>query len=236
MVKRTFIRPASKRVKRAKRTMNISRPRWSSSIRRAVPVISVKRTCYLGTIAPNTNTTPGFWQYRSVSLNSGFTNETNTNMGGLSNVAEYQALFDQFKLCAFKITLRPRANDLQYDQTGAALVRDIPYVSIVKDPVDAVIPAGIYSSSNLNSFLESGNVRTYRADKPVTIYMKPKVQEQFGSGAIRYVTPKWTTLDSTGINMPHRGFGCFFHNQSMTGIFNTHDVFITYYLKFKGMR
>lgn len=235
--KRTFRKRTTTKRKftRKRRTMNISRPRSSLN---AVPQISVKRTCYLGTISPNTVATYGFWQYRTVSLNSGFTDQALANMGGLSNLSEYTALFDQFKLCAFKIVLRPRRLDVQSTQdvpTGSSFL-DRNYVTIVKDPTDITSPTGLYTVATFNSFLECGKARTYRGDRPISIYMKPKVQEQYGSGANRYVSPKWTDLNTSGTTMPHRGFHLYFHNQAMTNTFMQYDVFITYYLKFKGMK
>lgn len=236
-IKRTFRKRTTTRrnVTKKRRTMNISRPRSSF---RSVPVVSVKRTCYLGTINPNTVATYGFWQYRTVSLNSGFTDQSLANMGGLTNLSEYTALFDQYKLSAFKILLRPRRLDVQSSQDlyAGATFLDRNYVTIVKDPTDITSPTGTYTNATFNSFLECGKARTYRGDRPVSIYMKPKVQEQYGSGANRYVTPKWTDLNTSGTTMPHRGFHLYFHNQAMTTSFMQYDVFITYYLKFKGMK
>lgn len=219
-----------------KRTMNISRPRMT---RRIVPSVSVKRTVYLGQISPNTTTINGYWQYRTVSLDTGFTNQTGASMGGLTNIAEYEALFDQYKLSAFKITLRPKVNDLQatQDVPGATSFRDVPYVSIVKDPTDRTTPSGTYNSTALNAFLELGRAKTYRGDRKVDIYMKPLVAEQYGGGAERYVKPQWTDLNTAGKAMPHRGYHLFFHTQNLiAAAFIQYDVFVTYYLQFRGMK
>lgn len=237
-VKRQSLRRGrGRRLKRVKRTLNISRPRWAPSLRAAVPQISIKRTCYLGSMTPNTVATYGFWQYRTVSLTNGFYDQTLSSMGGLSNYSEYQSIFDQYRLGAFKIVLRPRIIDMNQDQSAATLGRDMCYVTVVKDPTDNVSPTGTFTAATLNTFLECGKARTFRGDKPVTIYMKPQVQEQYGGGSNRYVKPQWTDLTATGVTMPHRGFHLFFHNQQMTSnVFNSYDVFITYYLKFRGMK
>lgn len=237
-IKRTYRRRNLRKAKRSKRTLNISRPRWGPSIRRSMPIISVKRTCYLGTMTPNTVATYGFWQYRTVSLSNAFYDQALSNMGGLSNVTEYQALFDQYKLCAFKITLRPRVVNVDNDQTAtAAIGRDFNWVSVVRDACDNVSPTGTYTAATLNTFLETGKAKSYRGDKPVNIYMKPLVQEQYGGGSNRYVKPQWTDLTATGITMPHRGYHLFFHTNTLTSAsFTPYDVFVTYYIKFKGMK
>lgn len=226
---------AKRAAKRAYKRIS-SRP--SASLRAAIPQISIKRTCYLGNLSPQTTTTNGFWQYRTVSLNIGFVDAVGNSMGGLTNVAEYEALFDQFKLSAFKIVLRPRVFDLsaQQDIPASSSWRDRPYVSVIKDPYDRTNPSGTYTQANLNTFLTLGNVKTYRGDKNITIYMKPKVSEDYGLGAQRYVNPNWTDLNTAGKDMQHRGFHMFFHTQSMQQSFSNYDVFITYYLKFRGMK
>lgn len=217
---------------------NVKRLRARLTRSLAVPQITVRRTCYLGTITPNTTATYGFWQYRQVSLSNGFYDQALSSMGGLTNVAEYQALFDQYKLCAFKITLRPRAVNMVNDQTAtAAYGRDQNWVSVVRDPTDNISPTGLYTAATLNTFLESGKVKTFRGDKPVNIYMKPLVQEQYGGGSNRYVRPQWTDLTATGISMPHRGYHLFFHTNTLTSASLTpYDVFVTYYVKFRGMK
>lgn len=212
--------------------------RAGPTLRRAIPTIAIKRTCYLGVLSPQTTTVGGFWQYRTVSLTTGFVDAVGSSMGGLSNVAEYEALFDQYKLSAFRIVLRPRVFELNATQDipASSSWRDRPYVSVIKDPYDRTNPTGTYTQANLNTFLTLGNAKTYRGDRNVVIYMKPKVSEDYGLGAQRYVSPAWTDLNTAGKDMQHRGFHMFFHTQSMQQSFSNYDVFVTYYLKFRGMK
>lgn len=224
-------------VKRHGRSRYGKRTRWT---RRGTPFISVKRTCYLGAFTPNSTTTNGFWQYRTVSLTKGFFDASAASMGGLSNLTEYTSLFDLYKLGAVKITLRPNQQNMQSDQVlySSSTTQNIPYVSICIDPTDNVSPTGVYNATTYNAFMEQGNrVRTKRADRTFSVYLKPKVIEQYGNGADRYVSPRWTRLDNTaGQDMPHRGYHMFFHNQAFSAGFMTYDVFVTYYLRFKGAR
>lgn len=225
---------SKKRVAR-RRPMNISRPMRFSSI----PKISVTRTCYLGNFIPDTVSTNGFWQYRTVSLTKGFLNQNATSLGGLTNLSEYTALFDSYKMNAFKVVLRPRISSINRDQdvpTAGTTIQEIPYCTVIKDSYDNTAPTGTYTAANLNTLLEDGRAKTYRADRPITIFMKPKVIEQYGSGADRYVTPKFTRLNnSNGQDMPHRGFHTFFHMQNFAALGAlSYDVWITYYLQFRG--
>lgn len=209
--------------------------------RRGTPYLRVRRTCYLGQFTPNTVSTNGFWQYRTVSLTKGFIDQSGASMGGLSNLSEYVAMFDLYKLKACKVTLRPNYVNMTTEQIryAGASVAAIPYVTTMIDPSDNVTPSGAYSAGTLNTFLEQGRVRTRRADRSIIVYFKPKIIEQYGAGADRYVWPQWTRLDNAaGQDMPHRGYHMFFHNQNMDpfSVPINYDVHVTYYLQFKGAK
>lgn len=183
----------------------------------------------------------GYWRYQTVSLDNGFQqfNVDGTALTSLTNKAEYQALFDEYKLSAYKVTLIPKFANYSTSQDAALGTTLIPYICIVKDPQSKLVPTGLWSGATLNILLENGG-KIYRADRPVNIYMKPKVTEQYGGGADRYVSPKFTDLSSSaGTTMPHRGFHIFVFvgtwvAASMVGL--AWDVRTTYYLKFKNHR
>lgn len=224
---------ASKRGRFGKRT------RYS---RRGTPYLRVRRTCYLGGFMPNTTTTAGFCQYRTCSLTKGFFDQTGASIGGLTNLSEYTPLFDLYKLKAYKITLRPRWTGINQTQQmsvplASATVYDVPYVAIKIDPTDTTTITGTYGATSFNAFLEQTGVRIKRADRAFSIYVKPKITEQYGSGANRYVTPNWTDLSTTfGQDMPHRGYWLYFFTQNFASLYQSYDVFVTYYLQFKGAK
>lgn len=187
----------------------------------------------------STVATNNFHRYVSVSLDNGFVNfASGTTICSLTNKAEYGALFEQYRLSSFRITLRPRYSNYNVTQGAAATLTsgvDIPYLCIVKDPYNTVVPTLPWAQSSLNTLLEQGG-KIYRADRPITIYMRPKVTEQFGSGATRYISPAWTDI-STGSAVEHRGFHMFaftgsWNNAALTQ--NAWDVYVTYYLQFKN--
>lgn len=242
MVKRRMSRAArnARPAKRRRVTAMVVSRRIPRPIRAALPTINIKRTVYLGSVTPGTTSTSHFWRYIAPSLDVGFTNESNASMGGLTNLSEYTSLFDTYRLNAIKCVLRPRQGMAVADQnTNAAISFERGYHSVLFDKEGTISPAGIYQPSTYNSFLEQGNVRTYDATKPLTIYLKPLVQEQYGNGAVRYIKPNWTDLGTTGNAMQHRGFHLFTHTQSMSAASLgrcAYDVFVTYYVQFKGQR
>lgn len=235
----------ARRPLRARRTIRKLRrvtrvPRMLSIIpTRQKATLFVKRKVFCSSINPSTVTTANFFSYVTPSLSSAGS-MANVNIGGLTNIGEYQALFDQFKLSAIKYELYPRVTDLVNDQNPATggTFRDRPYVSFCIDKKGTLTPTGTYVQATWNQFAESGNVKTVRGDKKVTIYLnKPMINEQFGGGANRYVSPKYADLDGAGTTMQHRGFYIFFHTQTFAGsALIGYDVYATYYLAFKGQK
>lgn len=162
---------------------------------------------------------------------------------GLNNLAEYQALFEQYKLSAYKVTFMPRLQNISAQQyEGGVLTTTpafrVPRFVIQKDAEGRIVPAGLYGPSTLNILMEGGG-RIVRGDRTFSVYMKPKIVEQYGGGADRYVTPKYTDVGTTvGINVPHRGFHLMLFREGFD-VANADmkwDVFITYYLRFKNAK
>lgn len=189
----------------------------------------------------STTATTNFWKYNTVSLDSGFLNySSGTALVNLTNLAEYQALFDQYKLNGYKLTFRPKFFNYNYNQinpTTGTTTTNIPYFCIVKDPMSTITPVGGWSQSTLNTLLEQGG-KIIRADRTVSIYIKPKIVEQYGGGANRYISPRFTDLTTVaGVATQHRGFHLFYFNgtwDTASVASNAWDVYITYYLSFKN--
>lgn len=228
-----------------RRTMNISRPR-----RRIVPAatLRVKRMVYQGVLAPAAGLSTGtnyFWQYQTVSLTKGLKqfdagSPTIGTGNTLTNLVEYQALFDQYKLGAYKVTLRPRMQEINANQvstTGDQIfpAYQVPYMCILQDCKNTVTPSGTYGAASLNTLLEGGG-KIRRADRPINIYIKPYVTEQYGTGAIRHVRPTWTDTTGVGPDMPHNGFHMYLFRNGFeqSNQFLAWDVTITYYLTFRN--
>lgn len=238
--KKTSARSSASRFRGKSNKMIISRRNAFRKIPRGIPMnaLKVSRTWYAGQVVPNTTTTAGFWNYVSSSLSSAGT-IAGTALSALPNSTEYTNLFDTFKLNGIKFKFRPRNVDLNLSQTNPSTgttYTDVPYVTYLVDPYSGLAPSGTYSIATYNNLLQEGKIKTVRGDKEFSIYVKPRVQEQFGSGAIRFISPRYTLTDTNGTTMPHRGFHMFFHSYNFTGVFNTYDVYVTYYMTFKGQK
>lgn len=224
-----------KTTRRVRRRMAVPRiPRGPSIVG-----LQVARTFYAGSFTPSTTTTANFVSFITPSLNSAGT-ICGVTMNGLTNVAEYTSLFDQFKLNAIRLQFRTRITDLNYQQsTPAGTFTDVPQMSVIREFRDPpLLNPGTYGVASFNNFCESGKVKTYRNDdRVVSLYFRPKISEQYGSGAVRYISPRWTDLDTNGQAMTHRGVWVYFNNRNFGSAgFAVYDVHATYYLQFKGMR
>lgn len=221
--KRTFKR---KRIMRRRRRFNIPRvPRYS-----AVNVVKAKRTFFYENWTPSTASTTGFWRYYQPTLNM------------LPSLSEFSALFDQYKLSAIKITLRPRYDNFAgNDTTDVTLpgttAQGGTNVHVLIDPdTTTTVPSGTYTSGNLNTFLENGAVRSYTGLKPINIYWKPKVGSAMSVGESRVKAP-WCGTGTNPVQIAHHGVHIFLQDTNFTGTFNqSFDVFITYYMQFKALK
>lgn len=216
--KRTYKRRASRY--RRRRTMNISRPMRMSS-----GILNMKRTVYQGSWAFNNTTTSGFWQYLTWTMNT-----------ATSDFSEIQALFDEYKVNAIKVTFRPRYDSV--DGGLATVVNPTAYAHYCIDPGSTVIPAGLYSASTLNTFLQNDNVKTRSLTKPFSIYFRPKVVDQVGGGgtASRSVQAGWIRTTESGVT--YRGVHVFLQNNNMTSVNGNLilDQFVTLYYQVRNLR
>lgn len=192
---------------------------------RRAGVTSVKRTFYLENFNFDPSNTNGFW--RLVGMNA----------VTLPSFAEFQAVFDEYKINAIKFTYRPRY-DTVVAGTGGANIQCFAHTVI--DPASTVVPAGTYSQATLNSFMENSGVRTHTLNKPFSVYYKPKVEKSVSNGVNQISTQMspmpWCKTSAGGIAL--KGHHIFlqqnnFSNQS--GIINL-DTYVTLYMQFKNLK
>lgn len=235
--------PSWRSGRESKRFKDRERRRVPRNIPTRLPIVSVKRTWWAGSIQPSATATSTFWSYVEPTLSSAGT-IFGTSLNGLTNLSEYVNLFDLYKVNGIVFKFVPRLADLnqsQQNQTTGLQFTERPRLALFNDPMSQVTPAGSYGQSTFNSLMELGNVKDVRGDRQVTIYVKPKVREEYGIGAVRYVDPQWTNLSTAaGQTMPLRGFHIFGYNWGFGGFspapLQAYDVYVTYYLQFKGMR
>lgn len=205
--------------------------------------LSVTRKVYCGTLNFSSTSINNFYQYVATSLDRSFRqfDATLSTMSALPNLAEYQALFEQYRINALKYEFFPRMQDVNTRQDASGTTRNCPLIWICKDKTmgPGNIPTGPWDRNFLNKLLENGNGRVYRGDKKFTIFIKrPHILEQVSSGATRTVGPQWLDLnDVNGTITNHRGFHMFAYNTTFdtaTLIAQNMDVMVTYYLQFRN--
>lgn len=221
---------AVKKYLRKKRTTKRrSRKMMVRRVPRAMPnVLSVKRTFWWNTWSWATTTTAGFWQYLNVSLST------------MPNIAEYQALFDLYKINGVKFTFRPNIDGVNPADVAGATGGGMGQVHYIIDPSNTYTPTGSWSSTTVNQFLELGGVKTRNMAKPFSIYLRPKISDDAVGGGTNAqpLGPRWLRTDSPGVI--HNGVHVLLHPSNSfatTPTFRvTYDIFITFYLQFKGQK
>jgi len=200
----------------AKRSMRPAR-----SLRAASPSLTVTKTCWRANWLPSTVATANFWQYYSARI------------GHLSGIAEYAALFDTYRINWYKITFRPRFTDVDQANTTKSETQ----VHVIVDPRTTTVPTGTYTSTNLNSFLENGRVKTYSGTKPFSFLVKyPCIVNDINTTAgARFERSPY--ISTTQTNIDHQGAHIFMADGNLSGVFGQQfDVYFTINATFKGMK
>lgn len=217
-------RRARKRMRRGAMT-----PRVSGSLRYAMPQVSLKRTFWAEYWPFGTASVDNFWRYYTPAIST------------LPNLAEYQALFDQYKVNGVKLTLRPRWTgfDGADGTTSGTTNKPLQNVHYIIDPLSQITRSGTYSSATFNSFCEHGNVKTVTGNRTISIYFKPKHNEDAGTGITnaKLVGPSWLSLASA-TTVVNQGVHIFLQdpNFANAGAGWGYDVFFTFYMQLRGMK
>ncbi len=217
---------------RARKRARVARvPRMRSSFMRS-QALSLKRTFRLEYWQPSTATTNDFWRYYSFTW------------AQLPSLSEFQALFDTGRISAIKVTFRPRFDNYSGNDTTDTTAPGITNqtgtnVHVIVDPKWVGAPTGTYSNATLNTFLEQGGVRSYKGTSPFSIYFKPTINQTVGAVQGMRRRAPFLLLDSSSnaTGSPHYGFHIFMQDPNMNGSFgNAYDVFVTYYMQFRGTK
>lgn len=220
-------RPSGRRMRRMTKKRRIVRRRRVRGAR-----LNVKRTFWVENWTPNTTTTNGFWRYYQTSI------------GVMPSIAEFTAMFDQYRINAVKITFRPRFDNFGGNDTTDTTLPGVTnqagcMMHVCKDPYSVVGPTGTYTSANLNAFFEQGNVRTYTGNRAFSVYYKPTINKTVdGAGGSNNVErARAPYINSNNIQVVHNGFHVFAQDVNLTGTFGqSFDVYITYYMTWKNLR
>lgn len=206
--------------KRARIPRRIPRPR------RAPGTLLANRTQYAGTWTFGTAAVSDFWRFITYDMNA------------MTNFGEFATVFDEYKLNRIKITFRPQYDSVSNPTAAGALAQPQAYAHYLVDPGSIVIPAGVYGSTSLNTFLENQGVKTRTLNRPFSIYWKPQVTDQVsgtGTSSVMRRTP-WVRTSDLGTS--YRGVHMYLQQNSLsTGNTNIKlDMFVTFYLTFRNVR
>lgn len=170
----------------------------------------------------NSATTSNFWRYDQPTVGSS---------PQFNDFAQYAAVFDQYKVNAIKVTYR-----CAFDNVPSNTTVDQLYVHCVIDAATQLVPGGTYTSTNLRLLMQEGG-KTHKivADRPFSVYFKPKIEipSSVGTGSYFRRAP-WLLTDDT--NVPLRGYHMFLYANNFGVPPYTLDAEYTWYMSFKNRR
>lgn len=191
--------------------------------------VFIKRKWWVANWVPGTTTTNDFFRNFSLTLSN------------LTNFAEFQNLFEWYKITSWVIELLPRYDGFNGNDTTDTTLPGITNqgatrVHVNIDPLDNGTPSGIYNSATLNTFLESGSTKTYSGNRPIRIYIKgPAATDTIGGTTGARVRSRWILTSAAAVS--HWGAKVFLQDINLTGTFGqSFDIFYTAYVKFKGVQ
>lgn len=228
-----MVRYAKRRMSRIKRRSGrtYTKRRYNRMRKASSKPTLLKRTFCLETWTPSTVTTGDFWKYYQFTF------------GSLPSSAELSAIWDQVKINRIKVTFRPRydsfnGNDTTDTTAPGVTAQGGTNLHVIVDPRSNMTPTGTYTRTTLNTFLENGSVRSYTGTKPFSFMFTPVVGTNLSGSASTFAQfYKAPYHDAALGNVTHRGFHIFAQDTNLTGVFNqSFDVFVTYYMSFRGTR
>lgn len=157
----------------------------------------------------------------SVSVESDTSTTFAINNINASELAGYQALFDQYKIRWIELMLLPRTvNTVTAVTNFGRICTAIDFDS-----------AAANSFANLETFTNSvttaGNVSHYRAFKPCVSVAVGASNSASALNALSVMSP-W--LDLTTLNTPHYAFKC---SQTVTDVVYTSDLIVRFHMAFR---
>lgn len=212
-----------KRPRKVQRRPNVKRPRRMRRVPRSIKshTLSCVRKFWFQNWTFGNAAVGDYWRYYQFQL------------GNLPNLVEMTGLFDEYKINAIKITFRPAYDSVASD-ASALNVSTAPqaYLHYDIDPGNTVLPSGLYNSATLNSFMEHAGVKTRTLNRPVSIYLRPKILVD--GNLVR--KSGWIRTTDTSTN--YRGVHVFLqqNNFSTSNTRISLDVFYTFYMQFKNLR
>lgn len=221
-----------------------SRKTWRKGVRKARAMKRTKRAAAsrvhlfkrLGVTSRITNTTTAGSVISTGNLTLGSTTGPN-NFGydfgasmifRLQDVEQYTELismYDRYKISGVKIKIIPLSN-----VSGSGGLSFLPELMYAIDPDDGSVPTETY--------MRQKGAKCRRLDKPVNIYLRPKVATQLYQSAIAtgYGVANAPYINSASFGVEHYGLKMYFRNVDLranTAVSTQFNIETTFYLAMK---
>jgi len=114
--------------------------------------------------------------------------------------ADFNLLFDRYKITGVKVTLIPLGTYSASSSSGATNFTNFPTIAIAVDNDDASLP------TSWNNVAVKQDCRIQKLNKPISVYIhKPKIASAVYNGATTAYTQKTGFIDMNNDNVPHYG-------------------------------
>jgi len=167
----------------------------------------------------------------------------------LSYVSGYQDItnmFDEFRICALKYEFHPRFSGFDGANTTDTTLPGVTNqagtkLHILLDKKSTLTPSGTYTSTQLNTLMENGEVKTYSGNRKIVVYLRnPTIGEVLTGGGgttpQRMKTPGFLRTDN-GAGVQHYGFHAFAQDNNFSGTFGqSWDIFVTAYISCRNLK
>jgi len=169
--------------------------------------------------------------YRNSNINytvAGWAGANDFRLNALPDFAEFQALFDFYKIWRVDVTFIPKYNTSDYSSGGSAY--GLPTIYICEDRNSATVPATI------NELMSDSDCIARRFDRPIVKTCYPTLpMDGTGSNGIIDLSKRDMWVNTSYPNVIHYGIRWGLDMPVGLGDFKV-DIVYKYYIKFKDVK
>lgn len=157
-------------------------------------------------------------------------------LSALPNYANYQAMFDSYRIRGYKVTFLPQVDmvNIPYNSTAVPGFGK-QYLWVNNDVYDNTVATGTYGQGSLNAFLASARAKckSLSGPKPISVYVKRPVV--YTESSSQYVRSPW--LNTAAATVAHSGCATFWQQNAFdTSPTLTVDVIYEVYIEFRDLK
>lgn len=155
------------------------------------------------------------------------------SLNDMPGFTEFQALYDQYKIKAVKVSLFPKFSQSEGPDATMLNSNNLPQVMSILDYDSLATPWLI------SDLVQYQNLKVSRGNRVHTRYLKPRnlIQMYNGIASTGYAVSRSMWLDTSNSSIPHYGlYGIVDTSQVGTGVRVVYDVKIDYYIAVKNVK